>query len=106
MTAPLLQLASVTKSFGAVYALRGVSFALRAGVPSQPGELSDISRGLSTATPPVAVSKKSRTPEGCQNRSGFRTLNCCNEPLARAWSRAFRQGTRLSRKNALLGLCR
>jgi rhamnose transport system ATP-binding protein len=31
MTAPLLQLTSVTKSFGAVRALRGVSFDLRAG---------------------------------------------------------------------------
>src|SRR4051812_16446537 len=31
MTAPLLQLTSVAKSFGAVRALRGVSFDLRAG---------------------------------------------------------------------------
>src|SRR3954467_6538944 len=31
MTAPLLQLTSVAKSFGAVRALRGVSFELRAG---------------------------------------------------------------------------
>src|SRR6188472_4142372 len=31
MTAPLLQLTSVTKSFGAVRALKGVSFDLRAG---------------------------------------------------------------------------
>src|SRR5262245_4012151 len=31
MTAPLLQLRSVTKSFGAVRALKGVSFDLRAG---------------------------------------------------------------------------
>src|SRR5882724_9848666 len=31
MTAPLLQLTSVTKSFGAVRALKGVSFDLKAG---------------------------------------------------------------------------
>ena len=31
MSAPLLQLTSVTKSFGAVRALKGVSFDLRAG---------------------------------------------------------------------------
>src|SRR4030081_871614 len=31
MTAPLLQLANLTKSFGAVRALKGVSFDLRAG---------------------------------------------------------------------------
>ena len=69
MSAPLLQLTSVTKSFGAVRALKGVSFDLRAGAPGQPGGLPDISRGLSAATPPVTVHGTTRTLEGCQNRS-------------------------------------
>ena len=49
MASLLLQLTAVTKSFGAVRALEGVSFGLRTGVPGQPGGLPDISRGLSTA---------------------------------------------------------
>ncbi len=44
MTAPLLQLTSIIKSFGAVRALKGVSFDLRAGAPGQPAGLPDGSR--------------------------------------------------------------
>ena len=68
MIGPLLQLTDVTKSFGAVRALRGVSFDLQAGAPSQPGGLQDISRGLSNSDTPGTPSKTNRTPEGCQNR--------------------------------------
>ena len=71
----VLQLTSVTKSFGAVRTLKGVSFDLRAGAPGQPGRLPDISRGLSAATPPEPVRKTSRTPEGCQNHSMFTSRN-------------------------------
>ena len=39
MAIPLRQLASVTKPFGALCALRGVSSVLCAGAPSQPGGL-------------------------------------------------------------------
>jgi hypothetical protein len=44
MTAPLLQLTSVTKSFGAVRVLNGVAFDLRTDTPGQPGGLPDGSR--------------------------------------------------------------
>ncbi len=73
------ELTSVTKSFGAVRALKGVSFDLRAG---QPGGLPDISRGLSQRHPRNAVRKTSRTPEGCQNRSAFPSRNHRRESLA------------------------
>jgi len=63
----LLQLTSVTESFGVVRMLKGVSFDLRAGDDGQPGGLPEISRGLRVATPPKLVRKTSRTPEGCQN---------------------------------------
>ena len=66
MTAPLLQITSVAKSFRTVPALMDVGPAI------QPGGLPDISRGLSAATPPVAVPKASRTPEG--PRRGARTV--------------------------------
>src|SRR5881628_1742324 len=62
MTAPLLQITSVAKSFRAVPALMDVGPAI------QPGGLPDISRGLSAATPPVPIRNRNRTPEGCQNR--------------------------------------
>ena len=82
MSAPLLQLTAVTKSFGAVRALKGVSFDLRAGDPGQPGGLPDISRGLSTATPPVAGRNAYRTPEGCQNRRASADSKHRREPPA------------------------
>src|SRR5262245_11003470 len=62
MTALLLQLTSVTKSFGAVRALKDVSPELRAHTGSQPGGLPDISRGLSAATPSVFVWNSNSTP--------------------------------------------
>src|SRR6266542_759516 len=73
MSAPLLQLTSASKSFGAVRALHRVWFDLRADAPGQPGGLPEISRGLSAATPPV-TDGRIRTPEGCQNRS---TISPC-----------------------------
>jgi hypothetical protein len=78
----LLQLTSVTKSFRAVPAFKGVSFDLRACAPGQPGGLPDISRGLSAATPPEPVRKTARIPEGCQNRSTLASRNGSSEPLA------------------------
>src|SRR5688572_17867464 len=82
MSGSLLLLTSVTKFFGAVRALKGVSFDLRPGVPHQPGGLPDISRGLSAATPPDPVRKMARIPEGCQNRSTLVSRNGSSEPLA------------------------
>jgi hypothetical protein len=75
IAAPLLQLTSVTKSFGAVRALKVGSFDLRAGAPGQPGGLPAISRGLSAATPPEPGPLTSRTPAGCQSRPVVRALN-------------------------------
>ena len=72
---PLLRRTSVTQPVGVVRAINGVSFDRRAVVSDQPGGLSDISRGLSTATPPESVRKTSCTPEGCQNRAGIRARN-------------------------------
>src|SRR5688572_32368341 len=77
-----LQLTAITKSFGAVRALRGVSFDLRAGALGQPEGLPDISRGLSAATPPEPVRKTARTPEGCQDRSTLASRNRSSKPLA------------------------
>jgi len=82
MITALLQLPSVTKSFGAVRALKGVSFELRASAPGQPGGLPDFSRGLSAATPPEHHPKTTRTPEGCQNRSLVTSCNHRSESLA------------------------
>ena len=62
-----LRLTHVTKSFLAVRALRVVSFDLRAGAPSQPRGLPDISRGLSVSDTPGTPLGTNRTPEGCQN---------------------------------------
>ena len=70
MTVPLHQLASATKSFGAMRALLGVSFDLRAGAPGQPGGLPEISRGLSAATPPVAARNKIPHPGGVPESFG------------------------------------
>ena len=66
MTVPLLQLTSVTKSFGAAKSLRGVFLDLRVGHASQPEGLPDISRGLSASDTPETPSKTNGTPEGCQ----------------------------------------
>ena len=46
MTIHILQLVSGTGSLGAVRALQGVSSDLHAGAESQPGGLTEISRGL------------------------------------------------------------
>jgi hypothetical protein len=73
MNHPLLQLSSVTKSLGAVCALKGVSFDLRASASGQPGGLPEISRGLSAATPPENIRKTNCTPEGCKNNSHINT---------------------------------
>jgi hypothetical protein len=81
IAAPLLEIASATKAFGGVRALKDAWFNLRAVPPGQPGGLPDISRGLSAATPPVAVRKRSRTPKGCQNFA-FHSPNHPPESLA------------------------
>src|SRR5438034_735621 len=69
MTAALLQLTHVAKSFGAVRARKDVSFDQRADAPGQPGGLPDISRGLSASDIPGTPSKTNLTPEGWQNRA-------------------------------------
>jgi hypothetical protein len=75
MTGQLLQLTSVAKSFGAVRALKGVSFDLRAGAPGQPGGLPAISRGLSAATPPEPVPPDAPHPGGVPESPVVRALN-------------------------------
>src|SRR5690349_19198773 len=99
-----LQLTLVTKSFGAVRVLKGVSFDLWARAHGQPEGLPDISRGLSAATPPESIRKTSRIPEGCQNRSMLVSRNGYSEPLAplrgafsfHAWSGGCRRAARSS----------
>ena len=75
MAAALLQLTSVTKSFGAVRALKGVSCDLRAGAPGQPGGLPAFSRGLSAATPPEPVPPDAPHPGGVPVSPVVRALN-------------------------------
>ena len=77
-----LQLTHVTKSFGAMRALTGVSFDLRAGAPSQPRGLPDISRGLSASDTPGTPLGTNRTPEGCQNRP---PILCRRLTTAKLW---------------------
>ena len=64
MVQPLLQLTSVTRSFGAVRSLKGMALDLRPGASSQPGGLPDISRGLSVSDTPGILPENEQHPGG------------------------------------------
>ena len=70
MTAPLLQLTSVTKSFGAVRALKGVSFDLRAGDPGQARRAARNEPGVERSDTPGGRPQNVPHPGGVPESSG------------------------------------
>jgi len=85
MVQPLLQLTSVTRSFGAVRALKGMSPDLRPGASSQPGGLPDISRGLSASDTPGTPPENEPHPGGVPELSARPDRTPSPRAIAHFW---------------------